>query len=565
MHRLISLVLLFCVTLLLIATYFHSISAITQDLGRHILMGKIILETMSVPSTNLLSYTYPDFPFINHHWLSQVVFYLVYTVSGFTGTLFVTALSSITALLLLIWYAHKKSSMIAIAFVSFLSLGILYERTDVRPESFSYLFFSIFLVILFTNRAKRTKWLFLLVPLQLIWTNMHVYFAVGLITIGLFLCEQLLLHRKELMQLQIPPAIRFFSVVFLLCGLMNLLNPSGISGAIYPYQIFTNYGYTIQENQNIFFLWEYSQNQTIAYFVITVLLFFFIMLARLKHTHLIGWLLGICFTILAAQTIRNFPLFVIAIFIPFSYHLSALLAPFEKNTKLFTLCSITVIVLLLWQLNTVLSQKPFSIDTPVGAAAAVTFFQDKKLQGPVFNNFDIGSYLAFRLYPQEKVFVDGRPESYPASFFQNEYIPMQQDPKLFAQLSKKYKFTTIIFSHTDQTPWAGQFLETIVKNSKWKIVYLDPSIIILTRKESPLPAIELERFIPQTSDKQDLYQLLVFFARIQYPSQQIDMAKLILEKHPSDCLALSVLTNAYTQTQDTTLSFYPTQFQIHCQ
>jgi hypothetical protein len=59
----------------------------------------------------------------------------------------------------------------------------------------------------------------------------------------------------------------------------------------------------------------------------------------------------------------------------------------------------------------------------------------KNLKGPIFNNFDIGSYLIFRLYNKSlpagrQVFVDGRPEAYPASFFQITYILMQQDPKL---------------------------------------------------------------------------------------------------------------------------------------
>lgn len=564
MHRFISLILLLCIGTLLVVTYIHSISAVTQDLGRHILMGEIILQTRTVAPTNLLSYTYPDFPFINHHWLSQVVFYLVYTASGFSGTLFITAGSSIAAMLILIWYAHKKSTILALSFVSFLSLGILYERTDVRPESFSYLFFSLFLVILFTNRKKPTKWLFALIPLQLFWANMHVYFAVGLITVGLFLCEQLIMHRKHILQPPIPSSVITLSSVFFLCSIVTLLNPNGLSGALYPFQIFSNYGYQIQENQTIFFLWEYSQNQTIVFFVLTAILFWTVMLIRLRQTHLIGWLLGLCFMILGVQAIRNFPLFVFAIFIPFSYHLSALLKPFEKQQKIYVGLAVLSSCLLLWQLMYVSSQKPLSTATPIGAADAVTFFEKNNLKGPIFNNFDIGSYLAFRFYPKEKVFVDGRPEAYPADFFKNIYIPMQQSPQLFTHIANKYHFATIIFSHTDQTPWAGQFLASIVRDPQWKLVYLDGSIIILTRKTSPHAEIDLSQYVPPTRTKQDLYQLLLFFARIQNPSKQIDMAKLIVQTNPTDCLGLSVLTSAYAQTQDPTLAYYPTQFQINC-
>ena len=39
-------------------------------------LGKIIWETKTIPNTNLFSYTNPNFPFINHHWLSENIFYL---------------------------------------------------------------------------------------------------------------------------------------------------------------------------------------------------------------------------------------------------------------------------------------------------------------------------------------------------------------------------------------------------------------------------------------------------------------------------------------------------------
>jgi len=54
--------------------------------------------------------------------------------------------------------------------------------------------------------------------------------------------------------------------VFILTPILMLLNPHGIYGLLYPLNIFTNYGYTIVENQNIFFLHEVTSNQNITYF-----------------------------------------------------------------------------------------------------------------------------------------------------------------------------------------------------------------------------------------------------------------------------------------------------------
>src|SRR5947209_12011095 len=65
--------------------FFHPVTAINEDLGRHLLLGQIIDKTQTVPRVNLLSYTYPQAPVINSHWLSDVVFFFIYQQSGFNG------------------------------------------------------------------------------------------------------------------------------------------------------------------------------------------------------------------------------------------------------------------------------------------------------------------------------------------------------------------------------------------------------------------------------------------------------------------------------------------------
>ena len=64
--------------------------------------------------------------------------------------------------------------------------------------------------------------------------------------------------------------------------------------------------------------------------------------------------------------------------------------------------------------------------------AAADFYKTNKIQGPIFNNYDIGGYLIFHLYP-EKIFVDNRPEAYPTSFFQDVYIPMQENNDIWKE------------------------------------------------------------------------------------------------------------------------------------
>lgn len=99
--------------------------------------------------------------------------------------------------------------------------------------------------------------------------------------------------------------------------------------------------------------------------------------------------------------------------------------------------------------------------------ASAEFFKKENVQGPVFNNYDIGSYLIYYLFPQERVFVDNRPESYPASFFKEIYIPMQE---------KEYNFNAIFFSHCDYTPWGQKFLINRLNDKDWVPVFADQFI-----------------------------------------------------------------------------------------
>ena len=99
----------------------------------------------------------------------------------------------------------------------------------------------------------------------------------------------------------------------------------------------------------------------------------------------------------------------------------------------------------------------------------------------MFNNFDIGGYLIWRLYPQEKVFVDNRPEAYSVKFFSETYKPMQENKEKWLEFSEKYSINFIFFGHTDNTPWGQSFLNDIVKNQDWKIVYINEDAIIFVK------------------------------------------------------------------------------------
>jgi len=561
----------------LLLGYFHPITALTQDLGRHLLTGQIILKSKTVPNVNLYSYTFPDFPFINHHWLSEVIFALLYQWSGFVG-LFVLMLVLITAAFgIQLKYVFSSVTALSLTISSLLYLRILFERTDLRPELFSFLLLSIFVTLLYRFRDRASPLLFLLIPLQLLWVNLHIYFVVGLIVIALFLLDTLIRQRKHLR----AKPVKQLLTVFFLSSAASLINPNGLGGLLYPFRVFQNYGYTIEENQTVFLLQSLGfYKPSFPYFFTAVFLLFLSLAGSFKKTRPVDWFLAITFTVLGFMAVRNFPLFVFATFIPFSLYFTLLLQKAEKFLPLHpvlkrhqvSLSLFLISLLLAWQFFSYFKNKDIRYGVDPSAEQAVKFLQRENVRGPIFNNFDIGSFLIYKLYPRERVFVDGRPEAYPAGFFTKVYIPMQQDPKLFDEIVNKYGIRTIFYAHTDQTPWGDAFLRSIVALPNWQIVYLDEYAIILVKKTPENEALRqrlgMDRTTLRVSRSVDSFnanlQLASFFTKVGWLKEGEAYYLALLRDKPDFCPALALLTTLYQQKNNPAAVIYGQKYSLRC-
>jgi hypothetical protein len=231
--------------------------------------------------------------------------------------------------------------------------------------------------------------------------------------------------------------------------------------------------------------------------------------------------------------------------------------------------SITILLVLVifWQGYSFISLRGFGWNVPTGGQPAVDFFMKNNLPEPIFNNFDIGSYLDFTLYPKEKVFIDGRPEAYPASFLQNTYIPMQTDQKMFEKIDNTYHFNTIFFAHTDQTPWAAKFMAQIMNNPQWKLVYIDSSVVILIKNNEQNKVLIQKFGMDQNTIRihstepysiTDLMYLANLFINVGWTNQEVKIDKQIVEKDPTNCQALSRLATIMP-------TIYLTQLHMYCQ
>jgi len=179
---------------------------------------------------------------------------------------------------------------------------------------------------------------------------------------------------------------------------------------------------------------------------------------------------------------------------------------------------------------------------------AVDFFLTHNLKGPFYNSFDFGSYLAYRLYPQEKIFVDGRAQAYPKSFFKTIYFPLQQDPKQFYLIQYKYLFNTIFMAHWDQTPQMDKFLLFILKNPTYQLVYLDDYALIFVKKRVHDKDL-LQRYkitentfqLPSNLSEEKLVRYVFLFEKLKWKSQEKKAYAALLKQDQNAYLLKSTL------------------------
>lgn len=472
----------------------QKIDLTTVDLGRHLKNGEWIFQNSQVLFTNFYSYTAPNFAAPNHHWLGGLTFFLVEKLSGFNGLSLFYIILSLAAFFLLFFLAQKENFPISFL-TALLLIPLIGERREIRPEIFSYFLGALFFYILWQDRKEKInkKWLWLLPFLEIIWANLHIYFFLGPLLIGVFLLDGLIDFFKTKNELA-----KRLAVIFLLTVVATIITPFGFKSILYPLTIFQNYGYRIIENQSIGFLEKlgFIQNPNFWLFRIAFswLIISFVLVALFnRRIFSFGFLiLASLISVAAWLAIRNFTLFAFFALPLISYNFGAV---FRQKTILRSLTAnlgfilMTTLILILSVLN-YLPRLPifngnFGLGLTSGTAAAADFFQKENIQGPIFNNYDIGSYLIYELFPEHRVFVDNRPEAYPTSFLEQVYIPMQENEAVWSKKAKEYNFNAIFFAYRDMTPWAQKFLINRLRDPLWAPIFADQyAIIFLKRNES---------------------------------------------------------------------------------
>ena len=375
-----------------------------------------------------------------------------------------------------------------------------------RPQTYSFLLFAAFYLVLEPYRQHRRDWLWLLPVLMVLWVNLHGAFVMGLGLIAIYLvgegCRRVLNPSRTDALSWVE--IRKVFVVLILCVLATLLNPEGTGIFDYVRTVVTDAG-----SQQLVAEWQPPSVTDFLGFLLfycpfflalltfiyarvkpdltEVLLFFGFALAGLMSIRNGAWFSTITYPLLA----RYIPLVDLGGLMPLRRYkvINQLFEPAprlsEKESPVyskinFVMLAAAVVVLVTqspWVRPALTNASLVAEQTPVGAAA---FISEKGLTGRIFHPQIFGDYLIWRLWPQQRSFIDGRVHLFNVDFLK-EYKKAIEDP-LSTDVIERWNIQYVLLSKLPGDE-SGKALKSVEDSGAWTRIYED-RISVLYEKRS---------------------------------------------------------------------------------
>lgn len=483
--------IIFFITLFIFCVVLVYPVQLDYDLWARLVAGMSVVENGKVLMHDFYSYTPTNPVWFDHEWGASVIFYWVTTLSDFFHKsklemlifLQQTLIFMIITLSVLCVKIRKPKFSVPYQILYFclaaLSAKIVFVPT-VRCHLFTFAFFALWLLILESYRIYNKKYLlFLLPPLMLFWANIHGGCLSGLGLLIIYAVGEAL-NKKNYKPYLITLAASFA---------MLFINPYGPDYVKFLFTAGTMNRNLIQEWQSLFTL-HWQAIKFILYFIFMSAIFATqIVLKKNKFknydkTKLILLLVTGC---LAAMHAKLIPFFVItsSVFLfddvfeitdknrffkwlnnpenKYVYGIILLLAAF---------CCQIFIPLQHYYVN--LGKYPFR---------AVEFIKQKRVEGNLFVDMTYGSFCAYKLYPQNKVFMDGRYEEVysPALLEQMKNFAKQDGDNPMAVINNYPTDIALLYIGTKPKPPYYINLQKL----GWKPIYKDFFWAVMVRPDYP--------------------------------------------------------------------------------
>jgi hypothetical protein len=455
-------------------------NVIDPDVWWHLKTGQYITEHKSVPHTDPFSYTRAGQPWVAHEWLTELLMYNLLRTTGFAGLIVIFA-AIVTAAFWLLYLRCGPASYVA-GVATLCAAWATAPVWGVRPQVLSLLLTSLWLLILERSERNR-KLLWWTLPLTLLWVNLHAGFALGLALSALYLTGESIEHALGHSR-QSVPRLRIMALIFLLDVLMVPLNPNGLRMFSYPIQTLRS-----AAMQNYIAEWASPNFHRAEYwpFLLVVLGTFAALSVSSLKPRARDLLLLLVSLYAALCSIRLMPLFVLVAVPLVAARLgnwprssSALQRPQATAGTLFNGAVVLAMVVFAGVHIAQVVQRQPQAETEHFPARAVAFLQVHQPPGRIFNHYDWGGYLIWKLYPSVPVFIDGRADLYGQQLF-DQFADTYHLKGAWRQPLQRWNVDTVLIPPNSP-------LATGLRSSPgWTVSYQDSQAVILKALPGAIP------------------------------------------------------------------------------
>jgi hypothetical protein len=157
---------------------------IDPDTMWQVTIGQWIIDHRAVPETDVYSFTMRGQPWISTQWLAQVLFAKTYAIAGWSGpvVLSTTAIAATFALLTRS-LVRRLSDSTALVFVA-AALALTVPHLLARPHVLAMPVMVMWISGLIAASDRRDAPSFWLLPLMVLWANLHGGFVFGLFMVA---------------------------------------------------------------------------------------------------------------------------------------------------------------------------------------------------------------------------------------------------------------------------------------------------------------------------------------------------------------------------------------------
>ncbi|MEK6752621.1 MAG: hypothetical protein AABZ00_10190 [Chloroflexota bacterium] len=452
------------------------------DLPRHLLMGKYILQTGSVPTTEQFIHPYLNRHYVSHEWLADVILYGIYFFTGLRGIVVFCAFTLAGAFFLIYQSVTVRFQTRLAAFL-LVTWGALATSLNwaARPHLVSMLFLAIWLIWADKLRRGEKISLWVFPAFMLAWSNMHGEFIAGILVLFAYAIGWLIDLVLDNSNINKETGKNLW-LALILSALASLLNPGG-AGPWVSILGFVNNQYLmsrmLESNPPNFQLPE--MRVLLGLIAISVFL-----LASKKERIASGQgLLLAGFTAMSLIAFRNIHLYgVVTPFVlaetlnafnnvPILSKLEANLQRIESQIKgSFWVVASTLIFSIL-VLTSTTAEKLYQFNRTAFPVGAVEWLKENPQEGRMFNHLNWGGYITFHTFPDQLAFVDSVADVTGEVTLQYETVTRLLPE--WGGIFQQYKIEWVI------VPSDSMLANALVDEHRWNILYEDETAVILRK------------------------------------------------------------------------------------